>query len=117
MNSGRVPATIVDDYIFELWRPDFPRIAANRDVAVSQDGSLSWVTRKDAPKLAAFVERLLLHSHDHDAGAEMRKALIAIGAAIGCGSGGTASSPSATAEALELRVQTWQSVSSVDYLS
>ena len=55
VNSGRVPATIVDDYIFELWRPDFPKIAANRDVAVSQDGSLSWVSRKDAPKLAAFL--------------------------------------------------------------
>lgn len=56
VDSGRVPATIVDDYIFELWRPDFPRIAANRDVAVSQDGSLSWVTRKDAPKLTTLVK-------------------------------------------------------------
>jgi membrane-bound lytic murein transglycosylase MltF len=56
VNSGRVPATIVDDYIFELWRPDFPRLASNRDVAVSQDGSLSWVSRKDAPKLTAFLK-------------------------------------------------------------
>jgi membrane-bound lytic murein transglycosylase MltF len=56
VNSGRVPAAIVDDYIFEMWRQDFPNIAANRDIAVSQDGSLSWVTRKDALKLTALVK-------------------------------------------------------------
>jgi hypothetical protein len=39
-----------------LWRPDFPTLDSNRDVAVSQDGSLSWVSRKDAPKLTAFLK-------------------------------------------------------------
>lgn len=56
VNSGRVPATIADDYVFDKWRTEFPNITANRDVAVSQDGILAWVTRKDAPALAAAMK-------------------------------------------------------------
>ena len=56
VNSGGVPAALADDYVFDLWKKEFPKIAANRDVAVSQDGSLSWVTRKDAPKLIEFMK-------------------------------------------------------------
>ena len=63
VNSGTVPATIVDDYIFEQRRDEFPRISANRDIAVSQDGSLSWVTRKDAPKLREALTSFFTTHH------------------------------------------------------
>lgn len=56
VNAGGIPATVADDYIFDRWKKVFPNITANRDVAVSQDGSVSWVTRKDTPKLAAFLK-------------------------------------------------------------
>jgi membrane-bound lytic murein transglycosylase MltF len=56
VNDGSVPATLADDYIFDLWKKEFPNINANRDVAVSQDGSRSWVTRKDAPNLTALLK-------------------------------------------------------------
>lgn len=56
VNSGSVEATVADDYIFDRWKNEFPKITANRDVAVSQDGSLSWVTRKDAPMLTEFMK-------------------------------------------------------------
>lgn len=57
VNAGRIRATIVDEYIFDFWQKQFPKIASiNRDIAVSQDGSLSWVTRKDAPKLVEFLK-------------------------------------------------------------
>ena len=55
VNSGKIPATITDDYLFDLARKTLPAIVANRDVAVSQDGVLAWVTRKDAPKLLAVL--------------------------------------------------------------
>lgn len=51
VNDGKIPATIADDYVFDAWRGTFDGLRANRDVAVSQDGVLAWVTRKDAPKL------------------------------------------------------------------
>lgn len=55
VNYGSVPATLADDYIYDLWKDRFPKTAANRDIAVSQDGSLSWVSRKDAPQLTVFL--------------------------------------------------------------
>ena len=55
VNNGRAPATLVDDYLYDRWRQTLDRTNANRDVAVSQDGELSWVVRKDAPKLLALV--------------------------------------------------------------
>lgn len=57
VNAGRIRATIVDEYIFDYWQKQFPKIASiNREVAVSQDGTLSWVTRKDALKLVEFLK-------------------------------------------------------------
>lgn len=56
VNSGRLDATLVDDYILDQWQKEFPNIAVNRDVAVSQDGILAWVTRKDAPKLLDAIK-------------------------------------------------------------
>jgi membrane-bound lytic murein transglycosylase MltF len=56
VNDGQIPATIVDDYVFERLRTRLPNVAVNRDIAVSQDGSLSWVSRKDAPKLTEFLK-------------------------------------------------------------
>src|SRR5688572_26474373 len=48
VNAGRIRATIVDDYVFDFWKKDLPKVAStNRDVAVSQDGVIAWVTRKD----------------------------------------------------------------------
>ena len=55
VNSGHVPATLVDDYIYDARRSQLPNTAVNRDVAVSQDGELAWVTRKDAPRLLALL--------------------------------------------------------------
>jgi len=58
VNDGRIPATLADDYIYDRWKKglSFDRITVNRDVAVSQDSSISWVTRKDAPNWTAFVK-------------------------------------------------------------
>jgi len=52
VNDGQIPATIIDDYALT----PLPNIAVNPDIAVSQDGSLSWVTRKDAPQLRDFLK-------------------------------------------------------------
>ena len=57
VNAGRIRATVVDDYIFDLWQGEMLKVAStNRDIAVSQDGSLSWVTRKDAPQLIELLK-------------------------------------------------------------
>lgn len=55
VNSGKVPATLVDDYIYDAHKAQLGKTAVNRDVAVSQDGEIAWVTRKDSPRLLALV--------------------------------------------------------------
>jgi membrane-bound lytic murein transglycosylase MltF len=55
VNSGNIPATLVDDYIYDAHRAQLGKTTVNRDVAVSQDGEIAWVTRKDSPRLLALV--------------------------------------------------------------
>lgn len=55
VNSGRIPATLVDDYLYDVWRATFDKSTANRDIAVSQDGEIAWVTRKESAKLLQMI--------------------------------------------------------------
>jgi membrane-bound lytic murein transglycosylase MltF len=55
VNEGTYPATLADDYVFEARQRELTSVAANRDVAVSQDGVIAWVTRKDAPQLLEAI--------------------------------------------------------------
>ncbi len=55
VNEGTFPATLADDYIFEARQRELTSVAANKDVAVSQDGVIAWVTRKDATQLLDAV--------------------------------------------------------------
>lgn len=55
VNGGRIPATIVDDYIYDARSAQLDKTAVNRDVAVSQDGEIAWVTRKSSPQLLALI--------------------------------------------------------------
>ncbi len=63
VNDGRVPAAIAYSYIYRVMRPQLPRVAANEDIAVSQDGQVSWVTRKDAVKLVALMKDYFTSRH------------------------------------------------------
>jgi ABC-type amino acid transport substrate-binding protein len=57
VNAGRIRATIVYEYIFDKWQGDMLKVAkTNRDIAVSQDGVIAWVTRKDAPQLTEALK-------------------------------------------------------------
>ncbi len=55
VNEGTFPATLADDYIFDARQRELTGVAANKEVAVSQDGVVAWVTRKDAPQLLAVI--------------------------------------------------------------
>jgi membrane-bound lytic murein transglycosylase MltF len=63
VNDGRIPITLVDQYLVATWRPVFDKIAVNTDVSVSQDGVYAWVVRKDSPKLLALINDFI-KSHD-----------------------------------------------------
>ncbi|HXK08432.1 MAG TPA: lytic transglycosylase F [Vicinamibacteria bacterium] len=55
VNAGLVPATVVDDFIADLYTQIFPKLRKNADIA-SPPGSIGWAFRKGSPKLAAAVD-------------------------------------------------------------
>jgi membrane-bound lytic murein transglycosylase MltF len=55
VNAGKIPATLVDDYLYDIWKSTFDKTSTNRDVAVSQDGAIAWVTRKESAKLLELI--------------------------------------------------------------
>jgi membrane-bound lytic murein transglycosylase MltF len=57
VNAGQIPATLVDDYVYDRHAARLPTTTANREISVSQGGSLAWATRKDAPRLTAFMKQ------------------------------------------------------------
>jgi membrane-bound lytic murein transglycosylase MltF len=55
VNAGKIPATLVDEYLYDIWKSTFDKTSTNRDVAVSQDGAVAWVTRKESAKLLELI--------------------------------------------------------------
>lgn len=55
VSAGTIPATVAYDNEFRACCAALPGLSVNADVAVSQDGSVSWVTRKDAPQLLVIL--------------------------------------------------------------
>jgi membrane-bound lytic murein transglycosylase MltF len=54
VSAGLVPATVVDDYMADLFTQVFPTLRKSSDIA-SPPGDIAWAFRKGSPKLAAAV--------------------------------------------------------------
>ena len=54
VNAGLVPATVVDDFMADLYTQVFPNLRKNSDIA-SPPGDIAWAFRKGSPKLAEAV--------------------------------------------------------------
>jgi membrane-bound lytic murein transglycosylase MltF len=54
VNAGLVPATVVDDFMADLYTQVFPNLRKNAHIA-SPPGDIAWAFRKGSPKLAEAV--------------------------------------------------------------
>jgi membrane-bound lytic murein transglycosylase MltF len=54
VNAGLAPATVVDNFIADLYTQVFPGLRKNSDIA-SPPGDIAWAFRKGSPKLAEAV--------------------------------------------------------------
>ena len=59
VNTGIIPAVIVDSYKAALWAQIFANIQVHEDLAIHSGGSLAWALRKDTPKLLEAVNALV----------------------------------------------------------
>ncbi|MGD8377654.1 MAG: transglycosylase SLT domain-containing protein, partial [Acidobacteriota bacterium] len=55
VNSGILPAVIVDSHKAALWERVFPEIEVHEDLVVHAGSQIAWAVRKDAPELLASV--------------------------------------------------------------
>jgi membrane-bound lytic murein transglycosylase MltF len=63
VRTGKIPATIAYDVGDQPCCGKLLGVHVNREVRVSQDGSLSWVTRKDTPQLLAVLNQFVDYVH------------------------------------------------------
>lgn len=59
VNSGVMPATIMDDYRAAVWSDVLSEITIHQDVAINADGIIAWAMRKDSPLLAEAVNKYI----------------------------------------------------------
>jgi membrane-bound lytic murein transglycosylase MltF len=60
LNTGLVPAIVVDDWIAKIWATVLPKIKVRDDIVLREGGALGWAIRKNSPKLAAELEDFYL---------------------------------------------------------
>ena len=53
VNSGLIPATVVDDYLADFWKQVFPNLVLHDRAPLRRGGSLGVAIRKNSPQLAA----------------------------------------------------------------
>ncbi|MEM9402297.1 MAG: transporter substrate-binding domain-containing protein [Pseudomonadota bacterium] len=59
LNNGVIDMTVMDDYKAEFWAEIYPDIEVRNDLVVNDGGSISWVTRQDAPQLLQRLNAFL----------------------------------------------------------
>jgi membrane-bound lytic murein transglycosylase MltF len=59
VNAGLIPATVVMQHRANLWSRVLPNINVHPHVAISKDGELAWVLRKDNPALKKLLDEFI----------------------------------------------------------
>ena len=59
VNAGLVSATIVDDARAKFWKQVFPRIELHPQAAISTEGQMGWMIRKNSPQLKKALNEFL----------------------------------------------------------
>jgi len=62
VNSGLIPATVVDDYLADFWKQVFPNLVLHSRAPLRQGGSLGVAIRKNSPQLAAELNGFIAHN-------------------------------------------------------
>ena len=59
VNTGLLPATIVDEHMADLWAQVLERIVVHRDEAIPSGGEIAWAFRKRSPDLKNTVDEFI----------------------------------------------------------
>ena len=56
VSAGLIPITICDGYQANFWKRFYPSLQFDPEVAVSREGSVAWMMRKNSPQLKKVVD-------------------------------------------------------------
>lgn len=73
VNTGIIPAIIVDSHRAALWRKVFDHIKVHEDLSINEGGSIAWAIRKESPKLLQTVNEF---SRKHREGSPLGNILL-----------------------------------------
>jgi membrane-bound lytic murein transglycosylase MltF len=73
VNTGIIPAIIVDSNRAALWRKVFDHIKVHEDLSINEGGSIAWAIRKESPKLLQTVNEF---SRKHREGSPLGNILL-----------------------------------------
>ena len=59
VNSGYLPATVVEDNIGRFWAKIFKNIRLRNDLVIDEDGEIAWAIRKDSPGFQAVLDEFI----------------------------------------------------------
>ena len=73
VNTGIIPAIVVDSHKATLWRKIFDHIKIHEDLSIHESGSIAWAIRKKSPKLLRMVNEF---SRKHRKGSLLGNVLL-----------------------------------------
>jgi len=73
VNTGIIPAIVVDSHKVALWREIFDHIKVHEDLSINEGGSIAWAIRKESPKLLRAVNEF---SRKHRKGSKLGNILL-----------------------------------------
>ena len=73
VNTGIMPAIVVDSHKATLWRKIFDHIKIHEDLSIHESGSIAWAIRKKSPKLLRMVNEF---SRKHRKGSLLGNVLL-----------------------------------------
>jgi membrane-bound lytic murein transglycosylase MltF len=64
VDTGLVPATVVDSYKAQYWSDLLPNMEIRDDLVLRADGQVAWAFRKDSPQLAEAINKFAVRHRE-----------------------------------------------------
>jgi len=64
-NAGMIPIVVCDVFMAKFWSKEFPNLAFEPEVAVSDSQPVAWMIRKSSPQLKVVLDRFLRRQMKH----------------------------------------------------
>lgn len=65
VDTGLIPATVIDHYLALIWQPLYPDMQINEQVVISEENEYAWAIRKNSPQLHKALNAFVASHNFH----------------------------------------------------